>query len=135
MGSVLLVSSICDCTKSTSERGSFLEPGSTFKRIPAISAEGKTAEGWCFSDWTRWNETQYPSGESVHDPKGWAARMRALQISSTQMPMDFSYYIYFLCHDNAWCNGVPSFGSMQPDSNRDGPKISWTSGCGGRANR
>jgi hypothetical protein len=38
----------------------------------------------CFSDWTRWNLTQYPGGGSVHEAGGWPARMRAMQNSSIQ---------------------------------------------------
>jgi hypothetical protein len=91
----------------------------TFGRIPAIGADGKSAGGWCFSDWTRWNLTQYPGGGSVHEGSGgWPAKMRAVQNSSIQQPMTFSYYIYFHCHDNVWRNGVPAFGSTVPGSNK-----------------
>ena len=33
---------------------------------------------------------------------GWARQMRALQNATIQSPMQFSYYIYYLCHENVW---------------------------------
>ena len=85
------------------------ESDNTFGRINAINAQGKTAGGWCFEDWTTWNETLYPGGGSVAAGSGgWPAKMRALQNHTIQAPMGFCYYIYYLCHDNVWRRNTSS---------------------------
>ena len=64
------------------------ESDNTMGRIPAIDANGTSHGGWCFSDWTAWNRTLYPTGGSVRGD-GWPAKMRALQNSAIQQPMSF----------------------------------------------
>ena len=83
------------------------ESDNTMGRIPSIDSAGKTHGGWCFEDWTRWNRTLYPTGGSVSGD-GWPAKMRALQNSAIQSPMQFVYYIYYLCHDNVWRRNASS---------------------------
>lgn len=85
------------------------ESDNTFHRIPSIGSDGKTHGGWCFSDWTRWNLSLYPTGGKVaHGSNGWPAQMRALQDPAIQTTMAFTYYIYYLCHDNVWRNNASS---------------------------
>ena len=83
------------------------ESDNTFERIPSIGSDGKTHGGWCFSDWTKWNSTLYPTGGLVSG-EGWPAKMRALQNREIEQPMQFVYYIYNMCHDNVWTRNASS---------------------------
>lgn len=79
------------------------ESDNTFGRSIAVDSEGMSHGGWCFEDWTQFNTTLYPGGGSVATGSGgWPAKMRAVQNQSIQTPMQFSYYEYYLCHDNVW---------------------------------